>query len=124
MPNKSQIAQIHERDGFHCRYCGVPVIRPEIRKRAVTLYPEVVTWGNSNATQHAGFQAMWAQYDHVVPHSSGGTNELDNLVLTCAPCNFGKMSYRLEELGLLDPRDFEPSHSTWDGLERLLTKLV
>jgi hypothetical protein len=29
------------------------------------------------------------------------------------------MSYRLEELGLLDPRDFEPVRSLWDGLERL-----
>jgi hypothetical protein len=119
MPTKAQIFQLHERDGFHCRFCGVPVIRPEIRKIAAGLYPSVVPWGASNATQHAGFQALWAQYDHVVPHSCGGTNELDNLIVTCAPCNFGKMSYRLEELGLLDPRDFEPVRSLWDGLERL-----
>lgn len=120
MPTKAQIAQLHERDGFHCRFCGLPVIRPEIRKRAANLYPSVVTWGSSNASQHSGFQALWAQYDHVVPHSCGGTNELDNLIVTCAPCNFGKMSYRLEELGLIDPRGFDPVRSTWDGLERFL----
>lgn len=120
MPNRGQVAMIHARDGFHCRFCGVPVIRPEVRKKASALYPDAVGWAGSNLSQHAAFQALWAQYDHVVPHSCGGTNELENLVLTCAPCNFGKMSYRLEELGLLDPRDFAPVPSNWDGLERLL----
>ena len=120
MPTPEQKRALHARDGFHCRFCGVPVVRPEVRKLAVTLYPEAVTWGRINASQHAGFQALWAQYDHVVPHSFGGTNELDNLVVTCAGCNFGKMSYRLEELGLLDPRSFPPTPSAWDGLERFL----
>jgi len=119
-PTAEQIAELHRRDGFHCRFCGIPVIRAEVRKMAAKLYPEQVTWGRTNASQHAGFQALWAQYDHVVPHSAGGTNELENLVVTCAACNFGKMSYRLEELGLTDPRDYSPVQSTWDGLERLL----
>lgn len=121
MPTKAQIEQLHERDGFHCRFCGIPVIRPAVRKLAAQLYPAAVTWGSTNISQHAGFQTLWAQYDHVVPHSWGGTNDLDNLVVTCAACNYGKMSYRLEELGLLDPRDFPPIQSSWDGLERLLT---
>ena len=120
MPTPRQKLELHQRDRYHCRFCGVPVIRPDVRKRAAALYPSVVPWGTTNLSQHAGFQALWAQYDHVVPHSCGGTNELDNLVVTCAGCNFGKMSYRLEELGLLDPRDFPPVVSTWDGLERLL----
>jgi len=120
MPTTAQKRTLHARDGFHCRFCGVPVVRPEVRKLAAVLYPAEVTWGKTNASQHAGFQALWAQYDHVVPHSCGGTNELDNLVVTCAGCNFGKMSYRLEELGLLDPREFAPVTSQWDGLERFL----
>lgn len=119
MPTVEQKKQLHLRDGFHCRFCGIPVIRPEVRKLAMQLYPNSVSWGSTNVSQHAGFQALWAQYDHVVPHSCGGTNELENLVVTCAGCNFGKMSYRLEELGLLDPRDFPPIRSQWDGLERL-----
>jgi hypothetical protein len=86
------------------------------------LYPEQVPWGRSNATQHAAFQAMWAQYDHVVPHTLGGRNELDNLVLACAACNFGKMDYSLEELNLEDPRLREPRASTWDGLERVMSQ--
>lgn len=120
MPTLEQKRALHARDGFHCRFCGVPVIRPEVRKLAVLLYPSAVTWGKTNVSQHAGFQALWAQYDHVVPHSCGGTNELENLVVTCAGCNFGKMSYRLEELALFDPRGFAPVQSTWDGLERFL----
>ena len=119
MPTSAQIAELHRRDGFNCRFCGIPVIRAEVRKLAIKLYPNVVTWGRTNATQHAAFQTLWAQYDHVVPHACGGTNDLDNLVVTCAACNFGKMSYRLDELGLQDPRDFPPVRSAWDGLERL-----
>jgi hypothetical protein len=119
MPSKSEKEALLKRDGFHCRFCGIPVIRPEVRKLIHSLYPDSVPWGRTNATQHAAFQCMWVQYDHVVPHSSGGTNELDNLVITCAACNFGKMEYTLEELGLYDPRDFEPVKSSWDGLERI-----
>ena len=84
------------------------------------LYPDVVPWGRTNQSQHAAFQCMWLQYDHVVPHSSGGENTIDNLVITCAACNFGKMEYTLEEIGLIDPRQFEPVSSQWDGLERVL----
>lgn len=122
MPSRIQIQQLHDRDGFSCRFCGMPVIRAEVRKKARLLYPSEVSWGRTNESQHAGFQALWAQYDHVIPHSCGGTNELSNLVVTCAACNFGKMSFRLEELGLIDPREFVPIHTPWDGVERLLAR--
>lgn len=56
----------------------------------------------------------------MLPHAYGGTNDLDNLVVSCAACNSGKMSYRLEGLGLTDPRERPPIQSQWDGLERLL----
>jgi 5-methylcytosine-specific restriction endonuclease McrA len=77
-------------------------------------------WGRTNMTQHAAFQAMWAQYDHVLPYARGGNSTLDNMIVTCAPCNFGRMNYILEEVGLADPRGREPIGSKWDGLERLL----
>ena len=118
MPTAEQKLRLHQRDGYHCRFCGLPVIRTEIRRKVSSAYPDQVPWGRTNKTQHAAFQAMWAQYDHVVPHSCGGTNDLENLVVTCAACNFGKMSYTLEELGLLDPRERPPVQSLWDGLER------
>lgn len=118
MPSSTQIAALIQRDGHHCRFCGLPVIRAEVRRKIVKAYPEVVRWQKGNMNQHAAFQALWAQYDHVVPFARGGTNELDNLVVTCAACNYGKMSYSCEELGLFDPRLYPPVQSTWDGLER------
>lgn len=118
MPTSAQKRELHERDGYHCRFCRLPVVRPEIRKKIAAAYPDAVPWGRTNATQHAAFQAMWTQYDHVVPHSHGGTNTLDNLVVTCAACNFGRMSYTLEEVGLCDPRLRPPIQTEWDGLER------
>jgi HNH endonuclease len=110
--------QIHGRDGYYCRFCHIPVIRSEIRTKIRIAYPAVVPWGLTNDLQHAAFQAMWAQYDHVIPHSRGGDNSLENIVLTCSACNYGRMSYTLDEVGLLDPRDLEPRRGTWDGLER------
>ncbi|GFM84817.1 hypothetical protein PSCICO_02160 [Pseudomonas cichorii] len=83
-------------------------------------YPDALPWGKTNAGQHAAFQALWAQYDHVLAHARGGDNSLENTVLTCAPCNFGKMNHTVEELNLIDPRKRDPVKSMWDGLERLL----
>jgi 5-methylcytosine-specific restriction endonuclease McrA len=118
MPTAPEKRELHARDGYHCRFCGIPVVRKEIRVRIRRRYPEALSWGRTNPTQHAAFQAMWAQYDHVVPHARGGTNALENLVVTCAPCNFGRMSYSLAQVGLLDPRTREPARSVWEGLER------
>ncbi|TIC82391.1 HNH endonuclease [Crenobacter intestini] len=119
MPTAQQKRELLARDGYRCRYCSLPVIRAEVRRKMHTLYPDVVPWGKRNDLQHAGFQCLWAQYDHVVPHAHGGSNELDNLVLSCAACNYGKTHYTLEQLGLADPRDFAPLITSWDGLERL-----
>ena len=121
MPNSTEKKLLLERDGFHCRFCGIPVIRAEIRNRLRKLYPDALPWPtDSNKHQHPAFQAMWVQYDHILPHARGGTNELENMLITCAPCNYARMYYTLEEVGLADPRFREPVRSSWDGLERLL----
>lgn len=122
MPGKAEKAAIEARDGYHCRFCQVPVIPAEVRSKLKTLYPNAVLWGKKNIEQHAGLQALWLQYDHVVPHARGGTNDLENVVVTCAPCNYGKDSYCVEDLGLFDPRDRPPIQSHWDGLTRLLNR--
>ena len=49
-----------KRDGFCCVYCG---------KKAPDVQLHV---------------------DHIVPVSSGGENDLDNLAAACAECNMGK----------------------------------
>lgn len=120
MPNAAEKRELHERDGFHCRFCGVPVMRVEIRKLFQEAYPDAAYWGGKNIEQHPAFQALWLQYDHVLPHSRGGGNGNDNVVITCAPCNFGRMDNLCEEVGIQNPFDHQPVSSDWDGLERLL----
>jgi 5-methylcytosine-specific restriction endonuclease McrA len=124
MPNAAIKYAIHLRDGFNCRYCGVPVIRVEVRKALLALYPKALRWGTTNLGQHAGFQALWAHYDHVLPHSRGGDNSLENTVLSCAPCNCAKMNYHLDQLNLADPRRRGVVPTSWDGLERLLPNAI
>ena len=118
MPTPAEERILHQRDGYHCRFCGIPVIRAAIRKAIRQAYPDALPWGRPNLSQHAGFQAMWATYDHVLPHARGGTNDAKNIVVTCQPCNCARWHYTLEEVGLRDPRPREPVRSTWDGLER------
>lgn len=114
------------RDGFHCRLCGIPLVRPEVRKMLNQLYPKAARWTGSRAVdQHRGLQVMWLQYDHVVVHSRGGETTMENIVVTCAACNFGRDRYMMSEVGLRDPRS-NPRLPTWsgwkewDGLERVL----
>jgi 5-methylcytosine-specific restriction endonuclease McrA len=115
MPSHAQKQALLQRDGYHCRFCGIPVIRTEIRNRIRAVYPEALPWGRRNIEQHAAFQAMWVQYDHLVPHASNGTNDLENIVITCGPCNFGRMNYSLAEVSLIDPRDREPVRSNCES---------
>lgn len=49
-----------ERDSFTCQYCGA---KPP------------------DGAVHV---------DHIIPRSEGGTDELDNLITSCEPCNSGK----------------------------------
>lgn len=118
MPTRAEEAALFERDGHHCRFCGIPVIRKEIRERIRKAYSDVLPWGRKNIEQHAAFQLMWAVPDHILPHSRGGSSDLQNTVIVCQPCNCARMHYTLEELGLADPRLREPTRSSWDGLER------
>ena len=52
--------EVFKRDQFQCAYCGA---HP----------PSVVL-----------------QVDHIHPVVDGGTNDIDNLITSCQPCNLGK----------------------------------
>lgn len=60
--------EVFKRDNFTCFYCGRHV-------------PDVIL-----------------ELDHIMPISRGGTNEIDNLVTSCADCNRGKGGVPLSEL--------------------------
>jgi hypothetical protein len=120
MPSKAGEKQLLERDGHFCRFCRIPVIRKEVRVLLHRKYPNALPWGTKNEAQHAAFQAMWVQYDHLVPHARGGQTTLQNMVISCAPCNYGRMNYLVEEIGLVLNEYSTPYLTNWDGLERLL----
>lgn len=119
MPTAATRKALVERYGHHCRFCGIPVISVEIRNRLRREYPLALRWAAAVTEQHRAFQCLWRQYDHIVPHARGGDSSLDNMVIACAPCNFGRAGYTLEEVGLIDPRQTPVQQLPWDGLERL-----
>ncbi len=114
------------RDGHHCRFCRMPLVRAEVRKELSRLYPGEARWASTlTQDQHRGLQVLWLQYDHVVVHSRGGETTMENIVVACAACNYGRDRYMLAEVGFLDPREHirRPEWQGrlhWDGLERIL----
>jgi hypothetical protein len=120
MPSKLGEKELLERDGHNCRFCGIPVIRKEIREKLKSLYPNSLKWESKNINQHAAFQAMWVQFDHLIPHARGGKTSLENMVITCGPCNYGRMNFLLEEVDVVLPDIQFTKDPNWDGLERVL----
>jgi hypothetical protein len=127
-PRKLKTKEIHkqrdfhailDRDGWHCRFCSIRVIDPRARRRFSQLLPDAMRWGSTNLSKHACL-AVLASPDHVLPRGWGGSNELDNLVTACWPCQFSRMEVRIEECGMNDPRDRQPIADDWDGLLRVL----
>jgi hypothetical protein len=121
MPNAAETLALYARDGWRCRFCGCRVVSSRARSLIRASLPDAVPWGEAEG-YHAAFFAMTASVDHVVPHSAGGGNEPKNLVTACWSCQFGRGSYTLEEVGLLDPRDRPVVVDDWDGLTRLIGK--
>ena len=81
MPDSSIKRRLIERDGYHCRLCSIPLVRGEVHGQSHALYPDALPWAAGNINQHAAFQVLWLQYDHLVPHARGGSNELDNMLI-------------------------------------------
>ena len=107
-------------NGYHCSYCGIPLVSGKVRERIRKAYSNALPWGGANEDKHYAFQAMDVQFDHIIPSSHHGLSDFTNLVVTCAPCNCGRMGLSLEEAGLNDPRNRAktPIFPSWDGLER------
>jgi 5-methylcytosine-specific restriction endonuclease McrA len=119
-PDVSAAAAILSRFGWHCAFCGIGLIDRRARNLLSREYPHALRWGRTNDERHVAFMCMDNEFDHVLPHSRGGSNEIDNLVPSCAPCNCGKEHWTLGQLGLRDPRERVREKTDWDGLVRLL----
>jgi 5-methylcytosine-specific restriction endonuclease McrA len=108
--------QVFERDSYHCRYCGGKLISQEFLKTFIKrLNSPLFSRGETNLNTHGIIHLTWPVADHVIPWNKGGRTSLDNLVSSCAPCNYGKDGYTIEQLGLIDPFTRPAKISDWDG---------
>jgi 5-methylcytosine-specific restriction endonuclease McrA len=101
-PPRKQLLQLFARDNYRCRYCETPIVGD--RKQFVALaerlsMPELVMTGGNEA-RHGLYLTFRGSHDHRVPLTEGGTNDMDNLLTACWPCQFGKFKYSLTDLGL------------------------
>ena len=118
--NQKRLEALFERDKWRCRYCGIRIAgnRKHFKKFAKTVrIPELVS-GRTDENRHGVYLMLMASYDHVKPHSEGGSNDDNNLVTACWSCQFGKYKYSLEILRLQNPLDKEPlALGDWRGLK-------
>lgn len=112
-------AQVLERDGWCCRFCGTPVVDKRAQDRLHALVgPELFPLGRTNADRHGVRLALTATMDHVEAHHAGGASTVDNLVAACWCCTYGKGRRSLAELLLDDPRLRPPVRAAEDGATR------
>lgn len=119
-PPPTMALDIFRRDGFRCRYCGCRIVFPGAQSVISALLPDAVEWGLRDVELNAAFYTLKGVLDHVVPHAHGGTSRPENIVASCQPCNYGKGTYFIQQLGLSDPRLRPPNVDDWDGLLRVL----
>ncbi len=120
MPGDRLRRELYERDGWHCRFCGIGVIDPRALKLMAAKLPTAARWGTGNANCHSAMLILRASPDHVLPHSHGGDNAMENLVTACFLCQFSRGELLLDEVGVSDPRLRPPIRDVWDGLLRVL----
>ena len=118
--SQKRLEDLFERDKWRCRYCGIRVAgnRKHFKKFAEAIrMPELVS-GRTDESRHGLYLMLMASYDHVKPHSEGGSNDDSNLVTSCWSCQFGKYKYSLDELRLQNPLDVAPvALWDWHGLK-------
>jgi hypothetical protein len=119
MPSAADQRAMYARDGWRCRFCGCRVVAEKARRAMRNQVPDAIPWSEAEGF-HAAFYALSGSVDHVLPHSAGGGNDLDNIVTACWPCQFGRSAWLIEEVGLIDPRSRPPVVDSWDGLTRVL----
>ncbi|WP_024333327.1 HNH endonuclease [Desulfotignum balticum] len=120
MPNAEVTKKIFLRDGYRCRFCGSRVILKQAQKKFISLFPNAARWGKTNEDKHFGLSTITASIDHIIPYKRGGTNDKNNLVTACGPCQFGRNQWLLEEVEIEDPRNHAPIMDDWDGLARII----
>ena len=122
-PDADGLASLSCRDGHVCRYCGNLVIDEKVISFLHRHYAEAVPSTGADRERNAAIIAMRISFEHVVPHSRGGDNTIENIIVSCSPCNSAKSDWTLEQVGLIDPRTVPVERSSWDGLVRILGRV-
>lgn len=115
MPSSAVERDVFERDGWRCRWCSTPIVVPSANKRMTREFPNLYPRGSRNIEIHGLIMSSQGSIDHVIAHSLGGTNDPDNLVTACWPCQFARGEIDFSRLGLTDPRLRAPIVDNWDG---------
>jgi hypothetical protein len=118
-----QKARVFKRDRFSCRYCGTPTIPPIILRVFSALYPVEFPFDPhwNTRVSHIAYWSVSASVDHVLARSTGGGDDIDNLVTACWSCNQLKSNVPLERLEKQLQEIDEAS--TWDGLTGVYPQL-
>ena len=107
-----QKKHIYERDHYQCRYCGRRLVLSDVLALLGRIDPVRFLWHRNWKTGsiHPTFPVTIPTVDHKVPVVLGGTDDDDNLVTACWPCN-----QRKGDLPLTSPL-VEPVDANWCGL--------
>jgi hypothetical protein len=117
-PDGPLARQVYERDSYRCSYCqnrllAIPAL--EWLEAAVGR-AYFRTKGSGNAVKSGAAMVLRPVADHVFPASRGGQPDMDNLVTSCWPCNFGKNEFTCGDLGIADPRLHPADADGWMGM--------
>ncbi len=118
---KSYEKAVFKRDGYRCRYCGIRLVsNTGLLKLIEILDSPAFRRGPTNMVTHGIVHAFYPVADHVFPWNYGGRTSLDNLVASCASCNYGKAGFTIDQLGITDPLLRQPVVDGWNGLSKKL----
>lgn len=122
--SRSLSRRVFERDGYRCGYCHIPVVTQWKHgdiPRLVDAFPDLTPhlkcvngsiFIHTTPTNRNCAKWLWitAVADHIDPAAHGGRTDSENLVTSCGGCNYGKMDWTLEQLGVRRPTiRFAPS---------------
>jgi hypothetical protein len=102
---QSRLVAMFQRDNWRCQYCGIRIggNRKHFVEFAMDIdMPELIQ-GRTDETRHGLYSLLMASYDHITPHSRGGSDDDSTLVTACWCCQFGKYKFSLDEVGLQAP---------------------
>lgn len=97
--NKDVRLFVIERDNYTCQYCGkkgIPVIRFGYPAVIEVIRPDNILTPITDYSIWNGDSVLAFHFDHVIPHHFGGSDDVENIRLSCRHCNESKRHSILE----------------------------